>query len=69
MASKKINKFYAYDEATNTSSPVEQTFVLRMLGDENIEDIGMYKKFEDAESELIKYLKKGTCCWIVSNNE
>jgi len=69
MAIKKINKFYAYDENTNTSSPTKQTFVLRMLGDENIEDIGMYKKFEDAESELIKYLKKGTCCWIVSNNE
>ena len=69
MAAKKTNKFYAFDESTNRSSPIKQIFILKRLGDENVEDIGIYKKFEDAESELIIYLKKGTCCWIVSNNE
>jgi hypothetical protein len=69
MAAKKTSKFYAFDESTNRSTPTKQMFVVRLLEDESIEDIGIYKKFEDAESELIKYLKKGTCCWIVSNNE
>ena len=39
MAAKKTNKFYAFDESTNRSSPIEQIFIVKRLGDENVEDI------------------------------
>ena len=69
MATKKTSKLFAFDESTKRSSPTKQMFTVRMLGDDTIKDIGVYKEFEDAEFELIRYLKKGACCWIVSNNE
>jgi len=69
MANKKINKHYVFDESTNHSIPTNQMFTLKVLCANNIEDVAIYKSFEEAESNLIEYLKKGTCGWIVSNNE
>tara|TARA_B100001094_G_scaffold317271_1_gene359472 strand:+ start:2113 stop:2322 length:210 start_codon:yes stop_codon:yes gene_type:complete len=69
MANKKINKLYVFDESTNHSIPTNQMFTLKVLCANNIEDVAIYKSFEEAESNLIEYLKKGTCGWIVSNNE
>jgi len=69
MSLKKNTKLYAFDEVTEISTPVNQMFTLKALTENNIQDIAIYKKFEEAEFELVKYLKKGICCWIVSNNE
>ena len=69
MANKKISKLYVFDESTNHSIPTNQMFTLKVLCANNIEDVAIYKSFEEAESNLIEYLKKGTCGWIVSNNE
>jgi hypothetical protein len=69
MANKKINKLYAFDESTSRSTPTNQMFTLKVLCANNIEDVAIYKSFEEAESQLIEYLKKGTCGWIVSNDE
>lgn len=69
MSLKKNNKLYVYDEESGISSVLNEMFVVKMLADNTIENVGIYKKFEEAETELIKYLSKGTCCWIVSNNE
>ena len=44
-------------------------FTLKFLSTNDIEDVAIYKTFEEAETNLIEYLKKGTCGWIVSNNE
>ena len=44
-------------------------FTLKVLSANNIEDVAIYKTFEEAEYKLIEYLKKGTCGWIVSNDE
>ena len=44
-------------------------FTLKVLSADNIEDIAIYKTFEEAEYKLIEYLKKGTWGLIVSNNE
>ena len=59
----------AFDENAKMSKPTKQMFTLKVLSANNIEDIAIYKTFEEAESNLIEYLKKGTCGWIVSNNE
>jgi len=69
MANKKINKLYAFDESTNHSIPTSQMFTLKVLCANDVEDVAIYRSFEEAESNLIEYLKKGTCGWIVSNNE
>ncbi len=69
MSSKKNNKLFAFDETDKMSKPVGQMFTLKVLSADNIEDIAIYKSFEEAEINLIEYLKKGTCGWIVSNNE
>ena len=69
MADKKNNKLYAFDESTSRSTPISQMFTLKVLCANNIKDVAIYKSFEEAESQLIEYLKKGTCGWIVSNNE
>ena len=69
MAVKKNNKLYAFDENAEMSKPIKQMFTLKVLSADNIEDIAIYKTFEEAEYKLIEYLKKGTCGWIVSNNE
>ncbi len=69
MSSKKINKLYAFDESTKRSKPIKQMFTLKILSINDIEDVAIYKTFEEAETNLIEYLKKGTCGWIVSNNE
>lgn len=68
MSLKKNSKLYVYDEKSGVSSTLNEMFVVRMLADDIIENVGMYKKFEEAETELIKYLRRGSCCWIVSNN-
>ena len=69
MSLKKNSKLYVYDKESGVSSALNEMFVVRMLADDIIENVGIYKKFEEAETELIKYLRKGDCCWIVSNNE
>jgi len=69
MASKKTNKLYAFDESTSRSTPTNQMFTLKVLFANNLEDVAIYRSFEEAEDQLIEYLKKGTCGWIVSNNE
>jgi hypothetical protein len=69
MAQRKNNKLYAFDESTSRSTPIKQMFTLKVLSANNIEDVAIYKNFEEAEMKLIEYLKKGTCGWIVSNNE
>ena len=66
---KKSNKLFAFDENAKMSKPTKEMFTLKVLCANNIEDVAIYKTFEEAESNLIKYLKKGTCGWIVSNNE
>lgn len=68
MSDKKV-KLFAFDEKAKMSKPTSEMFTLKVLCANNIEDIAIYKSFEEAETELIKYLKKGTCGWIVSNNE
>ncbi len=69
MSSKKTNKLYAFDESVKMSKPINQMFTLKILLMNDIEDVAIYKTFEEAETNLIEYLKKGTCGWIVSNNE
>ena len=69
MPSKKTNKLYAFDESVKMSKPIKQMFTLKILLMNNVEDVAIYRTFEEAETNLIEYLKKGTCGWIVSNNE
>ena len=69
MRSKKNKTLFAFEEGTKTSIPTEKMFTLKILFADNIKDVGIYKKFEEAETQLVKYLKEGVCCWIVSNNE
>jgi hypothetical protein len=69
MPSRKTNKLYAFDESDKMSKPIKQMFTLKILLMNDIEDVAIYKTFEEAETNLIEYLKKGTCGWIVSNNE
>jgi len=69
MKSKKNKTLFAFDEDTNISKPTTKMFTLKTLFEEQIKDVAIYKKFEEAETELVEYLKKGVCCWIVSNNE
>ena len=69
MPSKKRNKLFAFDEADKMSKPIEQMFTLKVLSANTNEDVAIYKSFEEAEINLIEYLKNGTCGWIVSNNE
>ena len=69
MSSKKTNKLYAFDESAKMSKPIKEMFTLKILSTNDIEDVAIYKTFEEAETNLIEYLKKGTCGWIVSNNE
>jgi hypothetical protein len=69
MTTKKNSKLYAYDKDTGISAALSEMFVVKMLAGEIIENVGIYKKIEEAEIILIKYLKKGDCCWITSNNE
>ena len=69
MKPKKIGKFYSYDEMAGRSKPIKQVFTLKTVTEDVIHDVAIYKKFEEAENALIKYLKKGICCWIVSNDE
>ena len=66
---KKNNKLFAFDENSKMSRPTGEMFTLKVLFADNIKDVAIYKTFEEAETQLIKYLKKGTCGWIVSNNE
>ena len=68
MSDKKV-KLFAFDENDKMSKPTNKMFTLKILFADNIKDIAIYKNFEEAETQLIKYLKKGTCGWIVSNNE
>jgi hypothetical protein len=68
MSNKKV-KLFAFDENAKMSKPTREMFTLKVLFANNIKDVAIYKSFEEAETELIKYLKKGTCSWIVSNNE
>tara|TARA_B100001094_G_scaffold166530_1_gene161191 strand:- start:145 stop:351 length:207 start_codon:yes stop_codon:yes gene_type:complete len=67
--SNKKNKLFAFDENAKMSKPIDQMFTLKIVLMNNIEDVAIYKSFEEAESQLIEYLKKGTCGWIVSNND
>ena len=69
MAVKKNSKLYAFDENAEISKPIKQMFTLKILLMNNVEDVAIYRTFEEAETNLIEYLKKGTCGWIVSNNE
>jgi len=69
MSLKKNNKLYAFDEAIEMSKPTNQMFTLKILLMNEEENVAIYKTYEEAETELIEYLKKGTCGWIVSNNE
>lgn len=68
MSNKKV-KLFAFDEKAEMSKPTNKMFTLKILFANNIKDVAIYKSFEEAETQLIKYLKKGTCGWIVSNNE
>ena len=68
MSDKKV-KLFAFDEDAKISKPTSEMFTLKVLFASHIKDVAIYKSFEEAETELIKYLKKGTCSWIVSNNE
>ena len=67
--SDKKNKLFAFDEKAKMSKPTVEMYTLKILLANNIKDVAIYKNFEEAETQLIKYLKKGTCSWIVSNNE
>ena len=67
--SDKKNKLFAFDEKAKMSKPTVEMYTLKILLANNIKDVAIYKSFEEAETQLIKYLKKGTCSWIVSNNE
>tara|TARA_Y100001972_G_C7484714_1_gene246115 strand:+ start:251 stop:457 length:207 start_codon:yes stop_codon:yes gene_type:complete len=67
--SEKKNKLFAFDENAKMSKPTNKMFTLKILFANNIKDVAIYKSFEEAEIQLIKYLKKGTCGWIVSNND
>ena len=69
MKSKKTGKLYSYDESAGRSKPTKQMFTLKAVTEDVIQNVAIYKKFEEAESELVKYLKKGVCSWIVSNDE
>tara|TARA_R110001592_G_scaffold126374_2_gene337695 strand:+ start:535 stop:744 length:210 start_codon:yes stop_codon:yes gene_type:complete len=69
MSLKKNSKLYAFDEAIEMSKPTNQMFTLKILLMNEEENVAIYKTYEEAETELIEYLKKGTCGWIVSNNE
>ena len=64
MSDKKV-KLFAFDENDKMSKPTNKMFTLKILFADNIKDIAIYKNFEAAET----HLKKGTCGWIVSNNE
>lgn len=44
-------------------------FTLKILLMNDVENVAIYRTFEEAETNLIEYLKHGTCGWIVSNNE
>ena len=68
MSNKKV-KLFAFDEKAKMSKPTNKMFTLKILFANNIKDVAIYKSFEEAETQLIKYLKKGTCGLIVSNNE
>lgn len=69
MKSKKGGKLFAFDETDNISKPIKKMFVLKTLAKNEIKNVAVYKKFEEAEFELFKLLKKGVCSWIVSSNE
>ena len=68
MSDKKV-KLFAFDEKAKISKPTNEMFILKILSMNDIKDVAIYKTFEEAETNLIEYLKKGTCGWIVSNNE
>ena len=68
MSEKKV-KLFAFDEKAKMSKPTNEMFILKILSMNDIKDVAIYKTFEEAETNLIEYLKKGTCGWIVSNNE
>ena len=68
MSDKKV-KLFAFDEKAKMSKPTNEMFILKILSMNDIKDVAIYKTFEEAETNLIEYLKKGTCGWIVSNNE
>ena len=49
MSSRKNNKLFAFDEADKISKPIEQMFTLKLLFADNIQDVAIYKNFEEAE--------------------
>ena len=66
--SKKINKIYTFDKRSEISSAIKKGFLVKTAAGNKIENIDIYKTIEEAESKLIEYLKRGTCCWIVNYN-
>tara|TARA_R110001583_G_scaffold90353_6_gene232211 strand:+ start:1799 stop:2008 length:210 start_codon:yes stop_codon:yes gene_type:complete len=68
MSSKKINKIYTFDNHSKVSSAIKKGFLVKTAAGNKIENINIYKTIEEAESKLIEYLKRGTCCWIVNYN-
>jgi len=69
MSSKKSNKLFAFDENAKMSKPTKQMFTLKVLSANNIEDIAIYKTFEEAAFQSLgkyKTVKKGFV-YVITN--